>query len=273
MSELPRLTGALSGRYFLERELGQGWNATVYVAEDIRRGGQVAMKVVRPELSAALDGAPFLDVMEQVAAITHPGLLPLIDAGATDGMLFTVTPFVNAESLRERLVRDQRLEVDAAVEVLHDVLDAVAAVHAKAFAHGGIKAENVLFAPEGLLLTDLGFDLALRRAGRGRFSARDFLPRRPHYLSPERARFADPDQASDIYAVGCLGYEMLAGVPPFEGSSAVDILERILDEIPEPLVTYRPDAPERLLDAIERALAKDPANRPATAAAFWDMIR
>jgi serine/threonine-protein kinase len=266
MSEIPqRLTGALSGRYFLERELGQGWNATVYLAEDVRGGGQVAMKVVRPELSLMLDAGPFLEVIHGVMRLTHPGVLPVIDAGNSDGVLFYATPYVQAESLRDRLTRDDHLELGPAVAVARAVGESLDEAHQQGVAHGGLKPENVLFAPEGTLVADFGFDAALRRGGRGRFGAREFLPRRPHYLSPERARFADADYASDIYALGCLVYEMLAAVPPFDGSSAEEVVQNILAREPEPLGNRRPDLPPNVVAAVHRALAREPRHRFPTA--------
>jgi serine/threonine-protein kinase len=269
MSELPqRLTGALSGRYFLERELGQGWNATVYLAEDIRGGAQVAMKVVRPDLSLMLDPAPFLDSMRGVMRLSHPGVLRVIDVGNSDGVLFYATPYVQAESLRDRLTREERLDLQSAGVVARSVAEALDQAHQQDVPHGGLKPENVLFAPEGVLVADFGFDAALRRAGRGRFAAQEFLPRRPHYLSPERARFAEADAPSDIYALGCLVYEMLAAVPPHEGSSAEDVIQDILAREPEPLAALRPDLPSRVAAAVNRALARNPRDRFATAQEF-----
>jgi serine/threonine-protein kinase len=269
MSEIPqRLTGALSGRYFLERELGQGWNATVYLAEDVRGGGQVAMKVVRPELGLMLEPQPFLEAMRRIMALAHPALLPVIDAGNSDGVLFSVTPYFPAESLRERLTRDERLEVDSAITVARAVAQGLDEAHRHDVAHGGIKPENVLFATEGVLVADCGYEGALRHAGRGRFGARDFLPRRPHYLSPERARFGDADARSDIYALGCLVYEMLAAVPPVDGSSAEEVIQNILSRPAEPLERRRPDLPPSILSAVSRALSPQPRDRFPTAGEF-----
>jgi serine/threonine-protein kinase len=269
MSEIPqRLTGALSGRYFLERELGQGWNATVYLAEDVRGGGPVAMKVVRPELSLMLDPALFLDAMRPIMGLSHPGILPLIDVGNSEGVLYCVTPYAQAESLRDRLTRDERLEVDQAVPVARSVAEALHEGHSRGLVHGGLKPENVLFAPDGVLVADYGFESALRRAGRGHFTPRDLLPRRPHYLSPERARFADPDVPSDIYALGCLLYEMVTAVPPVDGSSAEEVVQNILDHPPEPIERLRPDLPGSVVAAVRRALTREPAQRFPTAAEF-----
>jgi serine/threonine-protein kinase len=269
MSEIPpRLTGGLSGRYFLERELGQGWNATVYLAEDIRGGGQVAMKVVRPELSLVLDAEPFLEVIRGVMRLAHPRVLPVIDAGNSDGVLFYATPYVQAESLRDRLTRDDHLDLGPAVAAAHAVAEALDEAHQQGIVHGGLKPENVLFAPDGTLVADYAFDTALRRAARGRFAAREFLPRRPHYLSPERARFAEADVGSDIYALGCLVYEMLAAVPPFDGSSAEEVLQNILAQEPEPLGARRPDLPPHVVAAVHRALAREPRDRFPTAQGF-----
>jgi serine/threonine-protein kinase len=269
MSEIPqRLTGALSGRYFLERELGQGWNATVYLAEDVRGGGAVCMKVLRPELSLQLDPGLFLEAMRPVMQLEHPGILPVLDLGNSDGVLYVVTPYAQGESLRERLTRDERMEVSQAAPVARTVAAALHFAHERGVVHGGLKPENVLFAPEGVLVTDFGFESALRRSGRGRFAPRDLLPRRPHYLSPERARFAEPDIPSDVYSLGCLVYEMLTAIPPVDGSSSEEVLQNILAQAPEPLERMLTGLPPSVLAAVARALSREPADRFTSAADF-----
>jgi serine/threonine-protein kinase len=222
--------------------------------------------VVRPELELLLDPRLFVEAMRPVMALAHPGVLAVLDVGSADGVLFTVTPYVQAESLRDRLSRDERLEVDQAIPVARAVAEALDQAHQHGVIHGGLKPENVLFAPEGILVADFGFETALRRAGRGRFAPRDFLPRRPHYLSPERARFADPDVASDIYALGCLLYEMLSAVPPVEGSSAEEVVQNIIAHPPQPIEALRPGLPDRVAAVVRRALAREPRDRFTTAA-------
>ncbi|CAN5888165.1 hypothetical protein BH24GEM1_BH24GEM1_20860 [soil metagenome] len=212
-----RLTVALADRYRIERELGQGGMATVYLAEDLRHGRRVAIKLLREDLSASLGNERFLREIKVAAGLQHPHVLPLYDSGEADGLLFYVMPFVDGLSLRDRLVKEGELPIDEAVRILRDVADALSEAHKHGIVHRDLKPENVMLRGRHALVTDFGVAKALSEAtGRQSLTTVGIALGTPTYMAPEQA-VADPmvDHRADIYAFGVLGYELLSGKPPF----------------------------------------------------------
>ncbi|HUF12311.1 MAG TPA: serine/threonine-protein kinase, partial [Longimicrobiales bacterium] len=236
-----RLTTALAGRYEIEREIGQGGMATVYLARDLRHQRQVALKVLRPELSAILGGERFLHEIRTTANLQHPHILPLHDSGEADGLVFYVMPFVSGESLRDRLSRETQLPVEDAVCIAREVADALDYAHRHGVIHRDIKPENILLHDGRAQVADFGIALAVSSAGGGtRMTETGMSLGTPHYMSPEQAMGEREISAkSDIYALGCVLYEMLVGEPPFTGPSAQAIIARVVTEEPRSLVTQR----------------------------------
>src|SRR5687768_14872643 len=258
-----RLAAALADRYRIERELGAGGMATVYLAEDLRHGRKVAVKVLRPELAAALGHDRFLREIEVAARLTHPHILPLHDSGASDGFLFYVMPYIDGESLRTRIDRVGELPVPDAVRILREVADALAHAHEHGVVHRDIKPDNVMLSGRHALVMDFGVAKAVSEAtGRSAVTTAGVALGTPTYMAPEQAA-ADPhlDHRVDIYALGVMGYELLAGRPPFAGRTAQAVLAAHAIEAPEPLDRLRPGAPPALVELIMRCLAKRPADR------------
>jgi len=267
---LGRLTAALTGRYQVEREIGQGGMATVYLARDLRHHRQVALKVLRPELSAILGGERFLHEIRTTANLQHPHILPLYDSGEADGMVFYVMPFVQGESLRDRLARETQLPVEDAVCIAREVADALDYAHRHGVIHRDIKPENILLHDGRAQVADFGIALAVSSAGGGtRMTETGMSLGTPHYMSPEQAMGEREISAkSDIYALGCVLYEMLVGEPPFTGPSAQAIIARVVTEEPRSLVTQRRSVSPHLEAVVRRALEKLPADRFQSAAQF-----
>ena len=265
-----RLTTALSGRYEIERELGQGGMATVYLARDLRHQRKVALKVLRPELSAILGSERFLHEIRTTANLQHPHILPLYDSGEADGLVFYVMPFVQGESLRDRLIRETQLPVDDAVCIGREVADALDYAHRHGVIHRDIKPENILLHDGRAQVADFGIALAVSSAGGGtRMTETGMSLGTPHYMSPEQAMGEREISAkSDIYALGCVLYEMLVGEPPFTGPSAQAIIARVVTEEPRSLVTQRRSVSLHLEAVVRRALEKLPADRFQSAAQF-----
>ena len=262
-----RLAAALADRYRLERELGAGGMATVYLATDVRHERQVAVKVLRPDLSASIGAERFLQEIRIAARLGHPHILPLHDSGEADGLLYYVMPFVKGESLRERLAREGELPVSDAVRILRDVADALAHAHEHGVVHRDIKPENILLSGRHALVADFGVAKAVSDAtGRSQVTTAGVALGTPAYMAPEQAA-ADPhvDHRADLYALGAVGYEMLAGQPPFTGSSPQQVLASHVTETPRHLSTRRSVVPQSLADAIMRCLEKKPADRWQTA--------
>jgi serine/threonine-protein kinase len=272
-SELERLRTALAQRYRIERELGRGGMATVYLAEDLRHRRQVAIKVLNPELAAALGPDRFLREIEIAARLAHPHILPLYDSGEAEGFLYYVMPFVEGESLRDRLTHQKQISLPESVEIGRAVADALSYAHSLGIVHRDIKPENILFEAGHAVVTDFGIALAVAEAGGEQLTRTGIAIGTPAYMSPEQAAGArDLDARSDIYALGCVLYEMLAGQPPFTGSTAQAMLARhALDPVP-PLRTVREMVPQALEAVILRALAKAPADRFRTAREFAESL-
>jgi serine/threonine-protein kinase len=266
---LERLQTALAGRYRIERELGRGGMATVYLAEDLKHGRRVALKVLRPELSPALGAERFHREIETASRLQHPHILTLHDSGEAAGLLYYAMPYVEGESLRARLTREVQLDATAAVGIAADVADALACAHAAGVLHRDIKPENILLTGSHAVVADFGIARALDAVGADRLTETGLALGTPHYMSPEQAAGARVlDARSDLYALGCVLYEMLAGEPPFTGPTSQAIMARhALDPVP-PLRTVRATVSPALEAAVGKALAKVPADRFATAAEF-----
>jgi len=259
---------ALAGRYLIERELGQGGMATVYLARDIKHERDVAIKVLREDLSASLGAERFLREIRIAAQLQHPHILPLLDSGEAAGQLYFVMPYIRDQSLRERLVREGELPVHEAVRLTSEVADALAEAHSHGVVHRDIKPDNVMLSGRHALVTDFGVAKAISEAtGRSTITTLGVAVGTPTYMSPEQAA-ADPhvDHRSDIYAVGVMLYEMLTGRAPFVGATPQQVLAAHVTEAPDPVIKRRPAIPAALNDLVMRCLAKRPADRFQTAA-------
>ena len=266
MSVIERLNAALSGRYHIESELGEGGMALVYLAEDLKHQRRVAVKVLKPELAAVVGAERFLAEITTTANLQHPHILPLFDSGETDGFLYYVMPYVEGETLRHRLDRERQLPVDEAVTIATKVAAALGAAHAHGVIHRDIKPANILLAGGEPLVADFGIALAVGAAGGGRLTETGLSLGTPHYMSPEQAvGEGHVGPAADIYALGCVLYEMLAGEAPYTGGSAQAILGKIVTGQATPLTELRPNVPPNVDAAIRAALERVPADRPANA--------
>ncbi len=238
--------------------------ATVYLAEDLRHPRQVAVKVLRPDLAAALGGDRFLREIEISARLEHPHVLTLIDSGQADGILYYVMPYVEGESLRARVEREGALPVDDAVRILKEVVDALAYAHSKSIVHRDIKPDNVLLSGRHAEVTDFGVAKALSEAAHesDAITSTGMALGTPSYMAPEQAA-AEPnvDHRADIYAVGVMAYELLAGRPPFSGATAQQVLAAHMTEVPDPLDKHRSNLPPGLAECVARCLEKNPADR------------
>jgi Tol biopolymer transport system component len=260
---LSRLKAALSDRYTIERELGVGGMATVYLAEDIRHHRRVAVKVLRSDIAAALGPERFLQEIEIAAQLQHPNILPLYDSGEADGFLFYVMPHIEGPSLREKLVKEGELPIADTVRILRDVVDALTAAHARGVVHRDIKPENILLSARHALVTDFGVAKAVSEAtGRAKLTTAGVALGTPAYMAPEQAS-ADPhlDQRVDIYAVGAVAYELLTGRPVFMGTTPQMILSAHMSEPVQPVTKHRDTVPAALESVVMRCLEKRPADR------------
>ena len=270
---LERLRLALSERYRLEHELGAGGMATVYLAHDLRHDRRVALKVLRPELAASLGSDRFLREIKTTARLTHPHILPLHDSGEAAGFLYYVMPYVEGESLRDRLTRERQLPLDDALQITREVADALGYAHALGLVHRDIKPENILLESGHAVVADFGIAKAIAAAGSERLTETGLAIGTPAYMSPEQAAGeADLDGRSDLYSLGCVLYEMLAGEPPFTGPSAQAVVAKRLSS-PAPRVSIlRERVPAHVEQALETALARTPADRFITAAQFAEAL-
>jgi serine/threonine-protein kinase len=269
MSVVDRLTAALADRYRIERELGQGGMATVYLAEDLRHGRKVAIKVLRPELAAVIGADRFVREIRTIAALQHPHILGRIDSGEVNGTAYYVMPFVEGESLRDRLSREKQLPVPDAIRIAAEVAAALDYAHRHGVIHRDIKPENILLHDGSALVADFGIALAVSSAGGSRMTETGMSLGTPHYMSPEQAMGEREITArSDVYALGVMTYEMLLGEPPFSGPTAQAIVAKVLTEAPRPLTPRRHSVPPAVEDAVLTALEKLPADRFGSAAEF-----
>jgi serine/threonine-protein kinase len=271
---LSRLQSALADRYRLEREVGAGGMATVYLAQDIRHARRVALKVLRPELAAVIGAERFLAEIQLTANLQHPHILPLFDSGEADGYLFYVMPFVEGETLRDRLTREKQLAVPDAIRIAEEVASALDYAHRHGVVHRDIKPENILLHDGSALVADFGIALAASKAGGSRMTETGMSLGTPHYMSPEQAMGEREITArSDVYALGCVLYEMLTAEPPFTGATAQAVVARVVTEAPRPLQAQRHTIPPHVEAAVLTALEKLPADRFASAADFAAALR
>jgi serine/threonine-protein kinase len=260
--QIDLLRSALAERYAIERELGSGGMATVYLAQDLKHDRKVAVKVLRPELAAALGPDRFPREIRILARLQHPHILPLLDSGEAGGFLFYTMPFVEGESLRERVDRTGALPVPEAIRVLREVADALAAAHAAGVLHRDIKPGNVMLSGRHALVMDFGVAKAVSDLGGESLTTVGVAVGTPTYMSPEQATASDDiDARSDIYALGLMAYEILTGKPPFQGKSAQAILSAQVLEKPKPITEVRTSVSHALGDFVMRCLEKSPDDR------------
>ncbi|HYV99456.1 MAG TPA: protein kinase [Gemmatimonadaceae bacterium] len=279
-TQTERLTVALAGQYRIERHLGEGGMATVYLAHDLKHDRKVAVKVLRPELAAVLGAERFVQEIKTTAALQHPHILPLFDSGRTTGgddggtFLYYVMPYVEGETLRDKLKRDTQLGIDEAVRLTGDVADALDYAHRHGVIHRDIKPENILLHDGRPVVADFGIALAVSAAAGGRMTETGLSLGTPFYMSPEQAT-ADKELTarSDIYSLGCVLYEMLTGEPPHTGATAQAIVMKILTDDARPVTDLRRSVPPHVAAATAKALEKLPADRFETAHAFADALK
>ncbi len=265
--------GQTVGSYRVLRTLGRGGMATVYLAHDLRHRRSVALKVLHPELAHALGADRFLREIEVAANLSHPHILPLFDSGEVEGLLYYVMPYVEGESLRDRLQRETQLPVEDALQIAREVADALAYAHGQGVIHRDIKPENILLSGGHALVADFGIARVLGQAGSERLTATGMAVGTAAYMSPEQATGASQiDGRSDVYSLGCVVYEMLVGATPFVGPSAQALLaQHVLDPVP-PLRTRRAAVTSGVERAVLKALAKAPADRFATPSRFSEAL-
>jgi len=273
------LAAALADRYRLERELGQGGMATVYLAEDLRHKRRVAIKVLKPDLAAVLGGDRFVQEITTTAALQHPHILPLFDSGTVYGpdksgpYLFYVMPFVEGETLRSKLDRERQLGIEESVRIAREVADALDYAHRHGVIHRDIKPENILLHDGRATVADFGIALAVSAAAGGRMTETGLSLGTPHYMSPEQATAErEITGRSDIYSLGCVLYEMLTGNPPHTGATAQQIIMKIVTEEAAPVTKLRRAVPHHVADAVAQAVEKLPADRFGTAKEFAEAL-
>jgi tRNA A-37 threonylcarbamoyl transferase component Bud32/TolB-like protein/tetratricopeptide (TPR) repeat protein len=264
-----RIKAAIADRYAIEREIGRGGMATVYLAQDLRHHRPVAVKVLHPEIAGALGPERFLSEIRIAASLQHPHLLPLLDSGEADGFLYYVMPYIEGKSLRERLNREKQLPLEDAVQIAGEIARALDYAHRRNVLHRDVKPENILLQEGHAVVADFGIARAIVTAGGDTLTATGVTVGTPSYMSPEQAAGERQlDGRSDLYSLGCVLYEMLAGQPPFSGPTVESVLHQHLTADPAPVRQLRRSVPQALVETLARALAKTPADRFATAAQF-----
>ncbi|UCD25597.1 MAG: protein kinase [Gemmatimonadota bacterium] len=270
---ISQLTTALTDRYAIERELGAGGMATVYLAHDVKHERKVALKVLRPELAAVIGAERFLAEIKVTANLQHPHILPLHDSGEAESFLYYVMPFVEGQTLRDKLDQEKQLSIELAIEIAKGVAHALDFAHRQGVIHRDIKPENVLIHDGQPLIADFGIALAVSQAGDNRLTETGLSVGTPHYMSPEQAMGdRELDARSDVYSLGAMLYEMLAGDPPYQGNTAQAIVAKVITEKAPPVTATRDTVPPHVAAAIAKSLNKLPADRFATAAQFADAL-
>ena len=265
----PQLDAVLTDRYRIERQLGQGGMATVYLAHDLKLEREVALKVLRPELGAVLGTERFLSEVKITARLDHPHILTLIDSGSAGGLLYYVLPYVRGESLRDLLNREQQLGVEQALAITKQIGSALDYAHRKGVVHRDIKPENILLQEGEAMLADFGIALAVQESGGSRLTETGLSLGTPHYMSPEQATGdRHVDARSDLYSLASVLYEMLVGEPPITGKTVQAVIAKLLTEPVMHVRTVRPTVPESVDTAVAKALSKVPADRFASVAEF-----
>ncbi len=271
--QVDRLKAALVDRYALQRELGRGGMATVYLATDLKHERPVALKVLKPELAAVLGADRFLREVKTTAQLTHPHILPLHDSGNADGFLYYVMPYVEGESLRDRLTREKQLPLDDALQISREVADALSYAHSHGVIHRDVKPENILLESGHAVVADFGIARAIDQAGGEKLTGTGIALGTPAYMSPEQAAGShDLDGRSDLYSLGCVLYEMLAGQPPFTGPTVESLIHQHLTAEPPSITVMRPAVPGWVAAALTRSLAKTPADRFNPVALFAEAL-
>ncbi|MDF2770512.1 MAG: protein kinase [Geminicoccaceae bacterium] len=269
MSVTQLLTATLADRYRVERELGAGGMATVYLAHDLKHDRNVAIKVLKPDIAAALGAERFLREIRTTANLRHPHILPLYDSGEVGGLVYYVMPFIDGGTLRDRLDRDKQLPIDEALAIAREVGDALGYAHAHGVVHRDIKPENILLEDGHAVVSDFGIARAVTALGAERLTETGTALGTPLYMSPEQAAGShDVDGRSDLYSLGCVLYEMLGGQPPFTGPTAQSVARQHLVTEAAPVTNLRPTVPPEVAGALARTLAKNPADRFNPAAQF-----
>ena len=268
-----RFSAALHDRYRIERELGEGGMATVYLARDLKHDRDVALKVLKPELALALGAERFLAEIRVMATLQHPNLLPLFDSGETDGLLFYVMPYVEGDTLRTRLEKERQLPVEETIRLVNLMAGALDFAHARGVIHRDFKPENILLQAGQPVIADFGIALAVAHAGGDRITETGLSLGTPSYMSPEQASGTETvDARSDQFALGAVTYEMLVGEPPHTGPTVPAIIARAMTETPRSIRAVRPTVPEGVEDAVLRALAKSPVDRFAGCGEFANAL-
>ncbi len=272
---LSRLTAALSDRYAIERELGSGGMATVYLAEDLKHNRQVAVKVFRPAVGTLLGTERFLREIGIAARLQHPHILPLHDSGSADGLLYYVMPYVEGESLADRLRREGPVTLETAMAITREVASALQYAHRQGVLHRDIKPANILLLGGHAVVADFGIARAVSAATGPQITEEGMAVGTPAYMSPEQATAepGDLDERSDIYSLGCVLYEMLVGKPLYTGPTAQAIFAQIITGEPPDIGAVRSDVPRNVARAVSKALSKSPNARFRSAAAFGDSLR
>jgi len=268
-----RLAEGLAGRYSIEREIGRGGGATIYLARDDRNGQLVAIKVMHPNLVNALGTERFRREMGIAAALDHPRIVPLLDSGQAGGALYYVMPYIEGESLFQLMVRQRQLPLDQAIRITRDVADALGYAHSRGVLHRDVKPENILVAAEHALIADFGLARAIGAADYKKLTDTGVIVGTVFYLSPEQLLGErNIDQRADIYGLGAILYEMLAGVPPHDGPTLHDLFRRIVQDPVPSVRRMRDDIPEAIDQVISHAMAKAPAERFASMAEFSEAL-